>query len=325
MLKELSRYENLGTPKYFWELAHLLHGESKSWNIDNIGQHFFNRSIEGKSVFDGCLPFAESTKLITISGTGIVTLSPIFETYILNEKYLRNKIVQTLFEALKDDDMFHEIFCSETLSYDIIHRSVQISNSAFLSRYANFKQLLINFGFLAPHPDIKVRKLIIAPSYKKLFDSYALPEIKKRKVGIEEFEKGLAQKQIYGDEAEDFVLDYEKKRLTGHLKIEKIEKISQYDAGAGYDVVSYDDLTSLEPNRFIEVKSYSGSPSFFWSRNEMDTARVKKDSYFLYLVDRSKVQFDGYKPLIVQNPHLNILENPAQWSKRVESYHIVSS
>jgi hypothetical protein len=314
MLKELSSYENLGTPKYFWELTHLLHGENKRWNVDNIRQHFFNRSVEGKTVFDGCLPFAEFAKLILISKDGSVTLSPDFETYLLNEKYLKNKIIQALLETLKDDDMFHEIFCSETLSYDIIHRSIQINNSAFLSKYANFKHLLISFGFLIPHPDTKIRKLIVTSSYKKLFDSHALPEIKKRKIGIEEFEKNLAQKQIYGEEAEDFTLAYEKKRMLKHIKHKMIEKISTYDVSAGYDVISFDSILSTKIDRFIEVKSYSGKPAFYWSRNEIDQARIKRGSYYLYLVNRDEMNTEGYTPLIVQDPYETVYAS-SDWSK----------
>ena len=74
-------------------------------------------------------------------------------------------------------------------------------------------------------------------------------------------------------------------------------------------------------NRFIEVKSFSGNESFFWSRNEIDVAKIKENEYFLYLVDRTKMNNDGYEPIIIQNPYEHVLNNE-QWSKRIEKYYL---
>ncbi|MBK9767471.1 MAG: DUF3883 domain-containing protein [Chloracidobacterium sp.] len=89
-----------------------------------------------------------------------------------------------------------------------------------------------------------------------------MPEIKKRKLGIDELEKLLEQNHIHGEEAEIFVEEYERKRLVTHPDLRKIERISMYDTGAGYDIVSFDDLDSHETDRFIEVKSFSSAPNF---------------------------------------------------------------
>jgi hypothetical protein len=84
-------------------------------------------------------------------------------------------------------------------------------------------------------------------------------------------------------------------------------------------------MDSQESDRFIEVKSFSGVPSFHWSRNEMDVSRIMKSQYFLYLVDRSQMNKEGYAPLIIQNPYEHVLENPLQWEKRIEEYKITQS
>ncbi len=152
-----------------------------------------------------------------------------------------------------------------------------------------------------------------------------MPEIKRRKIGIGELEKSLEQKQIYGAEAEARVLVYEQKRLVSHSNFDQIERISEYDVGAGYDVVSFNDLDSVELDRLIEVKSFSGTPSFHWSRNEIDVARFKKDQYFIYLVDREKMNETDYTPTIIQNPYESVLANDTDWNKRVDSYFIVKN
>lgn len=322
MLKELSQYDNLGTPKFYYELFSKLSNNDQSWTTENVRQHFYNRVIDSVSIFDGCLPLAKAVGAITISDDGLVALNPLFVKTLANEKYLSNKLLEVILTALKDDDVFHEIFCSKNISYDIIYRQIQIENAAFPLRYANFRQLLVSFTFLQPHPDTNIWKLIVNPKFKRLFDKELIPEIKRRKMGISQLEKMLAQKQIYGREAEEFVLKYERKRLVAHKQIQNVEIISDYDVQAGYDIVSYEGVMSEDIDRFIEVKSYSGVPHFHWSRNEMDVSRVKKGQYHLYLVDRAQMNNEDYCPQIIKNPHNTVLEQPAEWEKRVEEYFI---
>ena len=66
----------------------------------------------------------------------------------------------------------------------------------------------------------KFSLFIINSRYKKLFDKIILPEIKKRKIGIEELRKSLEQNNIYGEEAELFVLKYERDRLNNKVGID---------------------------------------------------------------------------------------------------------
>lgn len=322
MLNELSRYENLGTPKIFHELFGKLANSDQSWTTLNVKEYFYNRIIDGNSIFDGCLPFAQAVGAVNIDMQGVVSLKSTLINAVSNEKHLSFKFLEIILGALKDDETFHQIFCSENISYDIIYKHIQIDSGAFQFRYANFRHLLLSFEFLESHPDSNIRKLIVSHKYRKLFDSKLIPEIKRRKMGIEQLEKQLAQKQIYGREAEEFVLRIERRRLEAHQKLQNVEIISSYDVGAGYDIVSYESTESQDHDRFIEVKSYAENPSFHWSRNEIDVSRVKKNQYFLYLVDRSQMNKEDYTPLIIQNPHKQILENPEQWEKRVEDYFI---
>jgi len=315
MLEELRNYENLGSPEYFWILFNLLTAkDAKPWTRASIEKHFNTQYINGVSIFDGCVDMALKVGILAIGKDDLVTIDGDFNQSLFNEKYLQFKITEKILQAVQQDDKFFEIFCPENLSYDIVYRSIQISNSAFTFRYANFKQLLIDFGFLKPHPDKAIRMLIINPQFRSMFDRQVLPEVKRRKIGIDELEKSLAQKQIYGDEAEDFALAYEKERLSNHDLLEKVEKISTYDVAAGYDLVSFNDSSSQELDRFIEVKSYAGTPSFYWSRNEMYQAKLKRHRYFLYLIDRTKMNEKGYKPFVIQNPHNSVYLSEG-WSK----------
>lgn len=319
MLKELSKYDNLGTPAYFHELLRLLEEGEKKWTSDDIKEYFFNRVIDGRNTFDGCLPLLKSIGIIFVSKENTVSINPSFVEYLRNDNYLNAKLIEWFFVELKEDPIFYNIFCSPNISYDVIHHSIQISHSAFHFKYANVKQFLIDFGFLLPHPDGRIRKLVINPRLRKIFDINVLPEIKKRKVGIEELQRQLDRKRLLGEEAEVFVVQFEQNRL---LSEKQPEQISHYWVDAGYDIISYNDTSSVEPDRFIEVKSFVGTPNFYWTRNEMDVAKLKREKYFLYLVDRDLMSNKEYVPVVIQSPYDEILRNDSGWSKQVDKYFI---
>jgi hypothetical protein len=322
MLNELSKYENLGTPRVFHALFKLIGENKQSWTPKNLNEYLFNQIIDGQSIFDGCLPFAFLVGAISKANDETISLNSTLQSALSNEKHFNFRLLEIILSVVKDDEVFHEIFNSRTISFDVIYNQIQIDRGAFRFRYANFRHLLLSFSFLQEHPEPSIRKFIIHQRYRKLFDSSLLPEIKRKKIGVEQLEKMLAQKQIHGREAEDYVLVYEKKRLSGHPKIKHVEIISGYDVSAGFDIVSFDSCASQSHDRFIEVKSYAGQPNFHWSRNEMKKAGYMKEQYFLYLVDRTKMKDEDYKPLKIQNPCEHILLREDLWEKRVEDYFI---
>jgi len=316
MLKDLRIFDNLGTPQYFFELFNSLKSNEETiCTKRDLEQLFYNRNINGRSVFDGCLDLALTIGLLTINEIGIVSLNRVFADFLFSEKQMCDRFVEHLFLILRDDDDFQNIFSSKNISYDIIYHSIQITYSAFGLKYANFKQLLIDFDVIKIHPTVEIKKFIINSRYKKLFDKTILPEIKKRKVGIEEFQITLEQKQIYGEEAEKFVLRFEFNRLNGN---KQIDWVAEYSVNDGYDIASFNAEESITNDRFIEVKSFSGQPYFFWSRNEIDIARIKKKEYYLYLVDRDKINDIEYIPTIIQNPYTEVLMNETLWEQRIE-------
>jgi hypothetical protein len=321
MLKELNQYENLGSPKVFCELFTQLNDAEKPWKEEHVRGYFYNRIIENVSIFDGCLPLAESIGAIIVDSNGNISLNPSLVPALINENFLTNKILSMLLGTLKNDEIFHEIFCPKNISFDIIYKRIQIDGSAFHFRYASFRRFLIAFNFLHPHPDAPIKKYIINSKYRKLFDQEIMPEIKKRKFGIDQLELLLEKNQMHGEEAENFVLEYEKKRLVAHPQANNIEIISSYDVAAGYDIASYNNMSSSEMDRFIEVKSFCSHPTFHWSRNEIDAARLRQNNYFLYLVDRDKTNSPDYKPIIIRNPYKKVLDSK-QWIKRIDSYYI---
>ena len=319
MLNDLRTYDNLGTPQYFYELfSSLKKDEHKGWSIREAEQLFYNKNINGRTVFDGCLVLALKISIITIDDSDKILINEKFKDCLFSERQMCDKIIEFLFQALNQDDNFHSIFSSEHISYDIIYHSTQINNAAFGFKFSNFKQLLIDFDVIQIHPTKELSKYILNARYKKIFDKIVLPEIKKRKIGIDELKKSMEQQQIHGEEAEIFVLNFEKQRLENK---DGIDWVAEYSVAEGYDISSFQKKESENNDCFIEVKSYAGNPYFYWSRNEVDISRIKGDHYFLYLVDRDQMKNIEYKPIIIQNPFKAVLENE-DWIKQVEKYKI---
>lgn len=302
---------------YFYELLNLVKDQELKEN--DIVDFFYNRSIEGRTIFDGCIQLALTIKLLYLDDNKSICLSEAIKHSLNSIRQMSDKFNEILLLALKEDETLLNIFSSEHLAYDVIYNSIQIRNNAFGFKFSNFKQLLIDFEIIYPHPTPEIKNYIINSRYKKLFDKSILPEIKKRKIGIEELNISIRQQQIYGEEAEMFVVAFETKRLNN---IKDVNWVAEYVANEGFDIISYNSEKDDEYNRFIEVKSYQGEvPYFFWSRNEFSVAKQKKELYWLYLVNRDKINDENYVPQMIQNPSKSILDND-NWMKEVDKYKI---
>jgi hypothetical protein len=72
-------------------------------------------------------------------------------------------------------------------------------------------------------------------------------------------------------------------------------------------------------DRLIEVKAVSPIDfKFYWSRNEIETARVHGPNYFLYLVPVFKNGFDMQKLKIIQNPFKRVYLDNKLWLRQEE-------
>ena len=130
-----------------------------------------------------------------------------------------------------------------------------------------------------------------------------------------------------GLRAEDWVVDFEKSRLESHPFKDQIRRISDEHVDAGFDILSFRDRKSLTHNRLIEVKSFVGAPSFYWSANEIERARQEGERYILYLVDRGKMQVEGYKPREIRGPFEFFFgsETPRDWEVVANEFRIFSN
>lgn len=320
MLEELRRYRNLGTPNFFFELLSLLkNNKSKTFTRADVEKLFFNRIIDGRTIFDGCIEMALRINVLELENNFLKLENKFLHSWKSNFE-MNDKFIEYLFSALKEDAAFCNILCSNNLSYAATLKSFQINNRAFGLKYSNFKQLLIDFGVIIPHPISHFNIFIINNRFKNLFENTVVPVIKRKLLSLEELKKRLEQQQLHGEEAEKYVLSFENNRLANR---KGIVWVAEYAVNEGFDIASYDAVTDELPNRLIEVKSFDGPlPRFFWTRNEFNTAKLKKNNYWLYLVNRTEMKSVGYKPMMIQNPYFKILFNKKNWSTVIEKYEI---
>ena len=179
--------------------------------------------------------------------------------------------------------------------------------------------ILYQTGFLQKN-DLSV---IVNPEFEKLISLKY-----KKKIPLEQLEKNLEHQKKIGDIAEKFVLNFEKNRLKNlgfEEESNKIRQISIDFSNAGYDIESFNGKTKDGvPDRFIEVKGTTKKEfSFYWSINEINTAKELSSNYWIYHVSEIDVQnkTSSNDPKMINNPYENIFSNDL-FQKNIESYHI---
>ena len=139
---------------------------------------------------------------------------------------------------------------------------------------------------------------------------------------LAELHNQLEKNERYGIDAELAAMKYETELLESMGINKSPERISEYNTSAGYDIVSFVDSESAVPDKFIEVKSCSDNTwTFYFSKNELETAKIKQDNYYLYLFNRKNQKFR-----IIKNPYSFFIHSEAksQWTMEPQIYQIKS-
>lgn len=228
----------------------------------------------------------------------------------LNYLLIKSTINQLFKGNILDSGMFY---------YDSVQSRFAFKNELLPLSLSAIRNMLVSQGFLIPLRESKSTRFYISCTYDALIAKHCKEHHKQ--LSIEQLKKRLEHDEFVGEIAELFVLEYEKRRL-GLPLCEKVQRISEIDVMAGYDIVSFDSPYSQEPDRFIEVKAVSSS-GFYWSKNEYETSKLKGDKYYLYLIEISKINEADYLPQIIKNPAKNVIDGE-EWLVEPLSYFIRS-
>ena len=226
----------------------------------------------------------------------------------LNDALIVSTVNQLFKETMMDASMFY---------YDSVQCCYAFKNELFPLSLSGVRNVLISQGFLIPLRDTQMTRFYISPTYETLIAKHC--KARRKELSLEQLKKQLEINELAGEKAEVFAFEHEKKRLGQPLG-EKVRRISEIDVAAGYDIVSFDSNQSLEPDRFIEVKAVSNA-GFYWSRNEYEIAKLKGDTYYLYLVDLNRIDEQDYSPQMIQNPAVNVMDTD-EWFVESQSYYV---
>lgn len=202
------------------------------------------------------------------------------------------------------------------ISYDPTADKYLLPKKSIKLKDACFRNLLLSFDILdASRADGQFYINMYVDLFLKQGKTLA------KKMSLQELLQRLDDDRQQGEEGEAFVLKYEQHRLSQHPTWRRIKIISEVDVSAGFDIISYENEQSALLDRFIEVKTYKGTPHFFWSKNERSQAKLNGAHYFIYLVDYTKIGENDYEPIIIQNPYMYFHQNE-EWMVEEDTIRI---
>ena len=237
------------------------------------------------------------------------------------------KSTELIFTAVQENDFIiklcnvclkyiinENLIDKELLKYDEGLNRFYIPTSSFRLDSAILRNLLKELSAL----ELSGTRFYIGQCYEYLFIEFIR---KKKTLSQADLMKKIEEEQRIGEEGELFVLDFEKRRLNANNEQEKmIKQISLIDVAAGYDIISYHD-ESFKDRRYIEVKTYLGKEHFYWSSNEIQSAKLRGKNYYLYLVEHSEIKNKDYSPLMIADPVVE-LQKDNTWNAVPNSFYV---
>lgn len=331
MLEELLKYNNFGSREELYFLLFNALPKSNNQSLSDFKRYCSSNSFSISKSLDGIIKFVEYVGYISTNKEKI-TLSDTYLTELNNVKNDHNaidaKVIQSLVDSLQKEEVIFKIFQPDNIKLKINSNQFYIKNNLIPYKYIPIRNLFLAIGFFEYENDFTNNHLLINKKFNMLFKNSIINKLQekarsneKRKLSMDELKLNLNKQEEFGKESELKALEFERHRLKGHLFIDKIIRLAEDEVNAGYDILSFDNNESIINDRFIEVKSFNKELSFYWSKNEIEVSKELGEKYFLYLVDRDKMNDTGYSPIIFQNPHKRIFENEL-WIKNPENWKV---
>lgn len=323
MLEELLKYDKIGTKDELSILLFQILSANEYKRIDDIKTICIHNTYSFGSSFKGIIQLLQSLRLIHIEDDFIL-LDEVISQFQSDTFFENSFLFERLFQFLKKTEAIDSLFNYLNTKFDNESKTYYVKESQIPFKLNSIKKLLIDTGFLVKQDSLQ-GIYFINPIFNEFFASIILPAIRKlttkRIITLMQLKDTLALQEKYGEEAEEFVLAFELRRLYKHPQKQEIKRISKDFVNAGFDIESFNSEDSITNDRLIEVKSYNINVTFYWTINEIETAKELGDLYFLYLIDRSKISANDYSPHIIKNPYKNIFLND-DWHKNSDTYFV---
>ncbi len=166
MIKEILKFNNIGTRGYFTELLYRIN--SGTYTEKELDDFFINKRIDDKTIFDGGLQVLVLIGFVMISEQKTLYVPVKYQHFFKNNKLLIGKVVEIFLFEWRKDESFNIIFNKENVFYDDEH-SVTLNNSAFKFKYAKLGRFLLSFRVIDWHP-YEADSFLISIKYKSFFD-----------------------------------------------------------------------------------------------------------------------------------------------------------
>lgn len=308
MLAELRRCNTIGSISGILFLISAIGDKSRIARIELQNRCALENGISINC--NGAIAFLHYLGFLQIEDTSVIPMPSFSELLSSDSTHPICVLNKACIQQLTDDG----IFDNDSVGFDSSHGRLFIRRSAFPLAYAAVRNFLVMTGVLSSdHQDA----YSVTPEYELAFSGFIRK--RRKKFTLEQLIRLQEEQSKMGLEAEEFVLKREQMRLPT-LK-SRIKRISDYDVSAGYDIVSFSSVYSHVYDRFIEVKTYIGSPHFYWSENEVDTAKQKGDKYILCLVDYKRIGDDMYTPEYISDPY-HVIFSDETWMVNTSTYRI---
>lgn len=303
---KLTKSSTIGTKKgLFYIVDKLISGTNSVASLRSM----ITAGVEVKQKeLDLSLLLLQSMQLIDIDDDTIIVKNAIPADVFTTEESFADWFIDKFIEYVMSCDIINV----DRITYDISLNRYIMSPTSISHRYAGFRNILVDFDV------IKLRNDAHYTVCQRLDEYICKPDVRRR-ITEKQLLAQLEKKKELGNIGEEWVLEFEKRRITNKTLSSQIRRISIIDVGAGFDIVSFNSNESLRSDRFIEVKTFKGSVHFHWSHNEIQKARLMGESYYLYLVDADCLSTDDYEPQIIQNPIIAIGQSP-DWLKKADSF-----
>lgn len=328
MLEELLKHDKLGNKDEI--LFFLFDGLSiiDQQSIINIRKYCTSNLFSISQAFDGILMFLQFISFIRINDDKIILNKDVFNNFSYSKKnyFDHFHLYENLLKALENRGVKNNIFNENNIKYNSKIGCYYVLENKFPYKYFSIRNLLLSTGFFYRNSEFYPNHLLIKKEFTDQFKIAVIDKLSPKKdefkkINLAQLKEMLKNKEEAGKLAELFALEYEYKRLEGHPNIDKIAIISKDYTNAGYDIESFNDIDSIVIDKLIEVKSYKDEISFYWSKNEVNKAKNERGRYYIYLVDRSRINEASYKPQQFQDPYKKIFENDI-WKKETENWKI---
>ena len=320
MIEELRKHNHLGNHSQISQFLKLL--TEKDYLEKDLRYICGDLDYTFSKSFDGIVSLLVFLEIIKVEGR----ISLIKKQ---NYKKIVDDICFLLFNKLSKIKELHIFISINNLNF---HRSILINNSLIPLSFGNLRNLLIDLHFFKKD-NLLENFFVVTEKYSNWFNDKGIILIEKSKsknYSLKQLKKTQEKQAELGLEAEKFVLKFEITSRKNHPNSSKIKMISDDEASAGYDIRSYLGDDSIILDKYIEVKSYSKKlsttkkPYFYWSANELETSKVEKENYFLYLVDRDEMSSKEYVPTMIKDPYKNVFKSDL-WEKSPDSWYLLEN